>query len=230
MLTTIIKREILDHLKSAKFQIGFAVTLILMIVSTSINVRDYVQRQQDYLGARETIKVDPFFGKSLFRNPQVLSIFVQGKDSVLGNRLDYNKDWEIPVRPSGYMGEGRSLQDRLLSGFRTFDFAFVVRIILSLMAIFLAYDAVSGEKTQGTLKLVLSKPPAPGRFPEWKTCGRPLYDPWLALHRIDHKPSHLSVISRRIAERIRLDTDHRASWISVFVYRLFLCIGPFCLR
>ena len=47
MLRTIIKREILEYLKSAKFLIGIGVTLILATGSTIINVQDYKLRKQE---------------------------------------------------------------------------------------------------------------------------------------------------------------------------------------
>lgn len=154
VLKTIIKREILEYLKSAKFLIGLTITLTLASVSTVINVQDYKMRRQDYLAAREEMKSD-FFYIRLYRPPQVLSALIQGKDRKLGNSIVVTY-LGIPSRTSGYMGEGQSRQDRFSSGFGAVDFAFVVRVVLSLLVIFIAYNAVSEEKSAGTLKLTLS--------------------------------------------------------------------------
>ncbi len=154
MLKTIIKREILEYLKSAKFLIGLAVTLALAAGSTVLNVQDYKGRLQDYQSATQEMKNDRFY-IHLYRPPQVLSTLIQGKDRKLGNSVTVTY-LDIPSTTSGYMGEGRSQRRRLVSGFAAVDFAFVVRVVLSLMVVFIAYNAVSEEKSSGTLKLTLS--------------------------------------------------------------------------
>jgi ABC-type transport system involved in multi-copper enzyme maturation permease subunit len=154
MLRTIIKREILEYLKSAKFLIGLGITLALAAGSTVINVQDYKARLQDYQAALQEMKSDRFY-IHLYRPPQVLSTLIQGKDRKLGNSITVTY-LGIPSTTSGYMGEGRSQHHRLVSGFAAVDFAFVVRVVLSLLVIFIAYNAVSEEKASGTLKLVLS--------------------------------------------------------------------------
>lgn len=154
MLRAIIKREILEYLKSAKFLIGLGITLALAAGSTVINVQDYKGRLQDYQAAVQEMKSDRFY-QHLYRPPQVLSTLIQGKDRRLGNSITVTY-LNIPSATSGYMGEGRSQHQRLVSGFAAVDFAFIVRVVLSLLVIFIAYNAVSEEKSSGTLKLTLS--------------------------------------------------------------------------
>jgi ABC-type transport system involved in multi-copper enzyme maturation permease subunit len=154
MLTVIVKREILEHLISPKFLIGIAITTALMATSTVMNLANYRQRQQDYLDAQREMQGDRVT-TSIFRSPQTLSVFVQGLDRKLGTQMKVDST-TIPARLSGYMGEYVSGNPRLSSGFETVDLAFVVRVVLSLMVIFLAYNAVSEEKSHGTLRLVLS--------------------------------------------------------------------------
>ena len=156
MLKTIIKREILEYLKSAKFLIGLGITLALAVGSTVINVQDYKGRLQDYQAAGQEMKSDRFY-QHLYRQPQVLSTLIQGKDRRLGNSITVTY-LAIPSTTSGYMGEGTSQYHRLVSGFAAVDFAFIVRVVLSLLVIFIAYNAVSEEKSSGTLKLTLSNP------------------------------------------------------------------------
>jgi ABC-2 type transport system permease protein len=156
MLRTIIKREILEYLKSAKFLIGLGVTLALAAGSTVISVQDYKGRLQDYQSAVQEMKSDLFY-QHLYRQPQVLSTLIQGKDRQLGNSITVTY-LSIPSTTSGYMGEGSSQHRRLVSGFAAVDFAFIVRVVLSLLTIFIAYNAVAEEKSSGTLKLTLSNP------------------------------------------------------------------------
>jgi ABC-type transport system involved in multi-copper enzyme maturation permease subunit len=162
MLKAIIQREILEYLKSSKFLIGLSLTIVLVGMNTFINIGDYQQRQQDYLDAKENLKSEGIDIK-IFRKPQILSTLVQGRDRELGNRMEISY-LNFPIQPSGYMGEFASQHHRYVSGFTSVDFAFVVRVVLSLMVIFLAYNSIAEEKTQGTLRLVLAHPLPRGRL------------------------------------------------------------------
>jgi ABC-type transport system involved in multi-copper enzyme maturation permease subunit len=154
MLAVIIKREILEYIKSAKFLIGLGITVTLLVISTLINIQDYKIRHQDYLDAQRDLTKDTFYVRVL-RPPQMLSILAQGKDRKLGNSLTMTY-LNLPYRTSGYLGQYASKHQQYAAGFAAVDFVFVVRVILSLMVIFLAYNAISEEKTQGTLKQVLA--------------------------------------------------------------------------
>lgn len=153
MVKTIVQREVLEYFKSSKFLLGLCLTMVLVVISTFINIGDYQQRQQDYLDAQKDLKEDSF-RLDLFRKPQALSILAQGKDRELGNRITVNY-LDIPMQTSGYMG-GASQHHRYVSGFASVDFAFIVRVVLSLLVIFLTYNSIAEERIQGTLKLVLS--------------------------------------------------------------------------
>ena len=150
MLKTIIIREIQEYIKSKKFLIGLLITLVLVTVTTIINIEDDANLRQDYLDAKSEM------GKNnVFRPPQVLSILAVGKDQTLGNRAEVSSG-RIDVKTTGYMGKYESLHNRYLSGFMRIDFAFVVRVVFSVMVIFMGYNAVSAEKVNGTLKLMLA--------------------------------------------------------------------------
>jgi ABC-type transport system involved in multi-copper enzyme maturation permease subunit len=156
MLKAIVQREILEYLKSSKFLIGLGLTVVLVVMSTFINIGDYQQRQQDYLDAKQNLESQGIDVK-IFRKPQILSTLVQGRDRELGSRMEISY-LNLPIQTSGYMGESASQHHRYLSGFASVDFAFVVRVVLSLMVIFLAYNSISEEIARGTLRLVLSHP------------------------------------------------------------------------
>ena len=101
MIVTIIKREILEYLKSSKLLIGLSLTVILITISTIINIGDFQQRRQDYLDASKN--AERSFRVEIFREPKVLSTLVRGKDRKLGSRLEFNY-MNLPIRTSGYMG------------------------------------------------------------------------------------------------------------------------------
>ena len=61
------------------------------------------------------------------------------------------------AQPGGKSEHGSNtfnFNDSLKDTFESIDFIFCVRIVLSLMAVFLAFDLVSGERESGTLKLI----------------------------------------------------------------------------
>ncbi len=162
MLKAIVQREILEYLKSSKFLIGLCLTVVLVGISTFINIGDYQQRQQDYLDAKEGLKVQTITF-DIFRKPQLLCTLVQGKDRELGSRIEISFT-HLPIQATGYMGESFSQHHRYISGFESVDFAFVVRIVMSLMVIFLAYNSIAEERTQGTLKLALANALSRGKL------------------------------------------------------------------
>ena len=170
MLKTIVQREILEYLKSSKFLIGLCLTVVLVGISTFINIGDYLQRQQDYIDAKRSLKSEDDSSVKIFRKPQILSIFVQGKDRELGSRIEIS-ELDFPIQSSGYMGEHTSQHHRYVSGFASVDFAFVVRVVLSLMVIFLAYNSISEERVQGTLRLTLANPLSRGQLLFGKLLG-----------------------------------------------------------
>jgi len=162
MLKAIAQREILEYLMSSKFLIGLGLTVVLVGMSTFINIGDYQQRQQDYVDAIQNLESGGF-NVEIFRKPQILSPLVQGRDRELGNRVEFNY-LRLPIQTSGYMGEFASQHHRYVSGFASIDFAFVVRVVMSLMVIFLAYNSISEERVQGTLRLTLANPLSRGHL------------------------------------------------------------------
>ena len=153
MFKTIVGREILEYLKSARFALGLIITVVLIAASTLINVEDYVLRHQDFLDAKKELQVESR-RVNILRGPQVLSILVRGKDKDLGELV---RVWvgDVPSELSGTM-DVRKPKFPSLARLSAVDFAFLVRVVMSLMVIFLAYGAVAEEKAGGTLKLVLA--------------------------------------------------------------------------
>ena len=162
MLKAIIQREILEYLMSSKFLIGLGLTVVLVGMSTFINIDDYQQRQQDYVDAIQKLEGQGV-GVQIFRKPQILSTLVQGRDRELGSRIEISY-LHLPLQTSGYMGEFASQHHRYVSGFTSVDFAFVVRVVMSLMVIFLAYNSIAEERVQGTLRLTLANPLSRGQL------------------------------------------------------------------
>jgi len=164
MLKVIIKRELLDQLMSAKFAIGVFLCLVLMVVGTYLSVKDYERRLQGYSlmlqEQREAIKRDlernpddPGIWSiwKVYRKPETLSIISKGILEKLGDTADLSR-FQLRLTSSSET----SPETLVLPGFAFIDFTFVVRVLLSLLAIFLSYDLISGEREAGTLRLTMS--------------------------------------------------------------------------
>ena len=142
---------------SLKFLFGTVLCLVLVVISTIVSLNDYQSRLDEYNSAVAEFNEKPETGSPrIHREPEVLSIFVQGFERRFGNVVDISWKGDIPVRAGGFMGTSEAAQ--FAAEFASIDFLFVVRVIISLLAIFLSYDAISGEYERGTLKLALSRP------------------------------------------------------------------------
>ena len=157
MIWKITKKEFLLNLMTFKFAVGVTVCIVLMAVFMPILVGDYHQRLKDYnenVAANEAelrkVRVYKNITPTIYRPPNVLSVFSKGVDDQLDNSEKIDID-QVP-------GIGTTIRgtNTLLSVFPALDVALIFRIVVSILALLMAYDVISGEKEQGTLKLVLS--------------------------------------------------------------------------
>lgn len=156
MLRTIAAREVLDNLMSLKFLFGTILCLVLVVISTVVSLQDYQSRMEEYDNTLAEFEKNRSWSMvRILRKPEVLSIFACGFDKRFGNVTTSYASGRIPVE-SEFIETEESGQ--FAAGFASIDFVFVVKVILSLLAIFLSYDAISGEYERGTLKLALSRP------------------------------------------------------------------------
>ena len=78
----------------------------------------------------------------------MLAVFSEGLEKQLGNSATIQYD-EVP-EISG------AAANHYLSIFSIFDASLIFRIVISVLALLVAYDTISGERERGTLKLMLS--------------------------------------------------------------------------
>lgn len=157
MIWIIAARETLDSLMSMKFLFGTILCLVLVVISTIISLQDYQIRIDEYESAVAEFNEKPdIFRVRIYRKPEMLSIFARGFERRLGNMVTTQHTGTMPIQAGGFMRTSESAQ--FSSEFASIDFLFVVKVVLSLLAIFISYDAISGEYERGTLKLTLSRP------------------------------------------------------------------------
>lgn len=145
MLWTLIRKELLHHLLTARCALSLLVLLVATPVSVGILVHDFQLRQADY--NRRQADLDHYM-----------------KHYAHFNRIGTVLDSMVPPAPFEILVRGlsdRSSLDQLHNDplpviFPMVDLVFIVTILGSLTVLIFTYDAVGGEKEEGTLKLVLS--------------------------------------------------------------------------
>ncbi len=144
MLTTIAKKEIAANLLSYKFFIVILLMTLLLFTSFFVLYKDYKGRQADYELVRakpgEPIAVVP---------PNPLSIFAKGLDEAMTRSFE--------ISPIGInVRTGQKSGNAIFAFFPAPDFVYVVKIVLSLVALLFGFDQVSRERENGILRLMLS--------------------------------------------------------------------------
>ena len=165
-LWLVIQREFVSNVLTSRFMIGFMVCVLSTAVAVFVQVDDYEKRLAGYNTAvREAeaeaqewdlyVDIKP----KAHRKPNPLSIFNVGTENDGANTVTVELGkpifefsspmWEAPTQKRGS-------DNPFLAMFLTVDVVFIFKIVLSALAILFAYNTISGEREDGTLKLVLS--------------------------------------------------------------------------
>ena len=169
MITTLIRRELLDNLMTFRFAAATFITLLLVVANTFVLITDYerrlashnesvkmhqrqLQEKITYSAGLDILSVD--------RPPNPLSIFNVGFDKRLGNEVQISHG----VVPSLWDGHNHGSSNPFMDMFASMDIVFIFEVILSLFALIFAYDAFAGEYESGTLRLVLTHPIGRGKI------------------------------------------------------------------
>jgi ABC-type transport system involved in multi-copper enzyme maturation permease subunit len=151
-MKTLLSKELLEHLRSVQFAVLAAASVLLFAVNGLVFVQQYKRLNADYRQAVSTAEAQPSTVMTLlYRAPSPLLFLAEGgaKTDPAGYRLSPKMTLTaLPAAPPNFqMPEVPEL-----------DWAFIVKVVFSLYVILLGFEAVSGEKERGTLRLVLSNP------------------------------------------------------------------------
>lgn len=166
LIGVIARKELLDHLLSLKFHVCLVAMAVLLALSAFVMYRDYLVRMEIYASMRERARPRPGeAGVMAVVEPRRLSVFAEGLDETLTRGYTVTAydgiqphEWQTPVA-------------RIFALFAPPDLLYIVKALLALLALLFAYDAVSGEKEHGTLKLVLGSAISRGQFAAGKLLG-----------------------------------------------------------
>jgi len=159
MLTTLIRRELLDNLMTFRFAAAVFITLLLVVVNTTVLIKDYERHLASYNTAvkahqRQLQAAKTYSGVDLYvdRSPNPLRLFNVGLDKRLGNMLEVYHGYVPTLWDATMPGSANPF----LNIFSSIDIVFIFEVVLSLIALLFAYDALAGERERGTLRLVLT--------------------------------------------------------------------------
>ena len=184
MLRTLIRQELLIHLMSARFFAAVVITLLLVVANTFVLIGAYEERLADY-SQKEAVNRENVASTSTYsilrlkvqRPPNPLSLFSAGLETRFGSEIDIAFDsvpalsnpivdvrpeeeqWAFGSVPSlSSPGAPLGINNPYLHLFSQIDLVFIFQVVLSLLSLLFAYDAIAGDWETGTLRLVLSHP------------------------------------------------------------------------
>lgn len=177
MFATLIEKELKAILLSPKFVATFGVCAILILLSVFIGVQEYQASVSQFETAQQLLdqevrEATSWWGlaNKAYRAPDPMQIFASGVNNDIGRYSNITSWNEVKLRQSAYA------DNPLFAFFRFIDFTFIVQVVLSLFAILFTYDAINGERENGTLKLAFSNAVPRAQFVASKFIGS-----WLGL-------------------------------------------------
>ncbi len=176
MIGIVFKKEMLSHLLSQRFAACTALAVVLIIANGVLSTQTYVHKKASYLIQRavEDSKLHeityysvlgwdwlvspngspkPKAAPRALRPPRPLQVFAQGAERQAGQavkvmlfNVPYQAEEVSPFQSS----------NPYLALFAFFDMVYIFQLVLGLLAILIASETISGEKEDGTLRLMLT--------------------------------------------------------------------------
>ena len=171
MIWHIVTRELLDHLTSLRFGLTTFILVALMVTNAVVHLQTHPERVRKYsekVNASQTelksrtqlyalLQKGP--GK-LYKRPSSLTFIADGGDAFLPDESVSGGFWRL----YGFsyiwsMGVPR-LNIEAISNLRptamVIDWVFIITYLLSFIPLLFTFDALSGERERGTLRLCLA--------------------------------------------------------------------------
>ncbi|MEW6457199.1 MAG: ABC transporter permease subunit [Acidobacteriota bacterium] len=158
MIFILTKKEILEDIYNIRFIILVLLCSILIPLTLFINQkaldRDIIDYYQTLTKYEEKLKSGSHntltFEASGFRPPSELRIFSIGLDTTLPSSIIITRDEGIKS------GENKAEDSPYHAFLGKIDFLFIIKVVMSLVAMIFTFNAISGEKEQGTIRQILS--------------------------------------------------------------------------
>jgi len=146
MIWIIAKKELLEHFYSLKFRVVATLCVGAIIACNLILLQDYQRRMEDY-----TLSLPKEKQARVVMKPSVLSVCASGLQKLMGRGYDIRPGTLLMFPSASILN-----LDFISSRFAVPDMAYLVRVLISFLAMLIAFDSFCGEKERGTLRLFLS--------------------------------------------------------------------------
>ena len=176
MVGIVFKKEMLSHLISQRFAACTLLAVVLIVANGVLTTQTYVHKKASYLTQRavENSKLHeityysalgsdwwlppnampkPKAALRALRPPRPLAAFARGAERQLGQAVKVLL-FEVPYQAEEVSPFQSS--NPYLAIFAFFDVVYIFQLVLGLLAILIASETVSGEKEDGTLRLMLT--------------------------------------------------------------------------
>ena len=157
MIWRIGRKEVLSNLITLRFSVGTVLFLALVVVFTTVFISDYNQNLEGYnrFVSKNSDELNQLITyqnlkPTVYKPPEVLAVFSKGIEISMGNSAQVSIG-EVPIPKSIAV-----TKNPLLSVFPVLDIVLIFKLVISILALLLAYDTISGEKEDKTLALILS--------------------------------------------------------------------------
>lgn len=176
MIGPIVKREFFDHLNSLRFALTALILAILMVTNAVVHLQTHpdkvrwysekVTSDQNKLQSQtelyQLLKKGP--GK-LYKRPSALTFIADGGNTFLPE--SGTTSWGSWSRTAGFSGQVKSIWSLdyptanpnardLRPKATKIDWVFIITYLLSFIPLLFTFDALSGERESGTLRLCLA--------------------------------------------------------------------------
>lgn len=161
MLKTLVLKEILNNLLNLRFALAYFLVTVLLVGSAAIMLSEYLTERDVYqvnkaaYDRRNDQQDGPYdyvFGNKFhMRPPSVTRVLALGEEK----DADRKSLIACEFAPT-FMGDFK--RNPLANLFPTMDMLFVIGVVISLLIFALTYDSISGEREEGTLKVLLAGP------------------------------------------------------------------------
>lgn len=160
MTGTLIRKELLANLLTLRLAVALVFTVLLSALTTVIGSVEHSERMDAYRAEvaefRKDLDQATVYAQvqpHIVAPPQPLALFCRGVDKTAGQVVEIY----IGRMPASLSSLGGTSND-LMKIFVEIDFATVVTVLLSFLAVVLGFDAVCGERERGTLRQMLVNP------------------------------------------------------------------------
>ena len=173
MIWHITKRELYDNLNSLRFALTTVLLIALMVTNAVRHLREHpkrVQKYHDIVAASVDLMTshvaDSLYQLAqqgpgrLYKKPSPLHFCTEGGDPLLPDRVEGGSPFGYSDRHTGvwkleYPDANVNMKN-VGPDVSQVDWAFIIGYVLSLIALLFTFDAVSGERERGTLRLMLA--------------------------------------------------------------------------